>query len=184
MIIVLLATVSASAFDFTSYADGIDESNIFINAGVGYNVFSDYATKIPPINLSADFQLPGNQPITLGVQGAFSMYDNSYTADYFSYNYAFTYITLAARAAWHVDLLANLDLYLGLQLGWEIQSYIYTHDYDENYGTDYTSDWSGGIFTYGAFLGARYFFTDVFGAWLEIGYSSFQLGAAGLSLKF
>jgi hypothetical protein len=138
-----------------------------------------YKTTFPPIFVAGDYCLreklgPGN----LGVGGylGYSTYKWDYYGDY---GQKFSTMIIAARGTYHfVDLVDKLDLYGGVTLGAKIVS---EKDYGEWGNASHTSNGSG--VAYSLFAGARYYFTDNFGAMGELGYGIAWL-SLGVSLKF
>ena len=83
---------------------------------------------------------------------------------------------------YHFNFARNLDTYTGLTLGWVVQTA--NVKYDSNWTTDRRSYNGESFFLWGFNIGARYFFTDTVGAYLELGYSGLQIIGLGVSLKF
>jgi opacity protein-like surface antigen len=170
---------------YDSYAPGIAESKVFINAGVGYG-FSAYSMGIPPIGVSVDFKLPIKQPITIGGTAAFSTWKNStnvWGVSNSEIDVTYTNIGIGVRGAYHFNLLKNLDTYAGITLGYVIQKT------DVTYGSAYggfqpTYEDGASFILIGGNVGARYFFTKNIGAYLELGYSGLQVASIGLAVKF
>jgi hypothetical protein len=187
LVLVLVAAAAGGVFAqewYNSYAPGIDESKVFINAGVGYGL-STYSMGLPPISVSADFKLPISLPITIGGTAALSTWGYSTSAGVPNSDIDVTYMNIGfgVRGAYHFGFVKNLDTYLGLTLGYVIQTA------DVKYGSAYdnipkTSYDGVSFFLYGFNIGARYFFTKNIGAYLELGYSGLQVASIGLSVKF
>ncbi|MDR2803396.1 MAG: hypothetical protein LBB22_03795, partial [Treponema sp.] len=97
---------------YDSYAPGISESNVLINAGIGYG-FSTYDMGIPPISASADFKLPISLPITVGATAALSTW--GYTTGGGDWKIDVTYLNIGfgARGAYHFNFIEKLDVYAG-----------------------------------------------------------------------
>jgi len=173
LLIAVIAIGSASAFSFVDYADGIKDSSIFINVGVGYGFFT--GLKIPPIQISVDYHLPIGIPLSVGAFFAFAAYEYSTWA----WNYDGIYLAFGGRAAWHIDLgVKNLDLYAGVALGYMLDSW--TRSWPG--WTDYKD--SLGYFYWGGFVGVKYFFTNNIGIYGEFGYSALTVAQIGLAIKF
>jgi opacity protein-like surface antigen len=182
IVLVLAMVVAGGAFAdwYDSYAPGIDESKVFINAGVGMG----FSVEDIPISVSADFKLPIKLPITAGATAAFNSWKDIIGAGNSQIGVTYTDIAIGARGHYHVNLLKNLDTYAGLTLGWVFQivdveygSYWNNHENKPSYSAK-------PYFLYGFNIGARYFFTKNIGAYLELGYSGLQLASLGLSVKF
>jgi hypothetical protein len=92
-------------------------------------------------------------------------------------------IGFGARGAYHFNFIEKLDVYAGLTLGYVIQSAVVTYGsaWDNIPKTDYPAT---SFFLFGVNIGARYFFTNNIGAYLELGYSGLQVASVGLSVKF
>jgi hypothetical protein len=184
-VLILLVIAAGGAFAqnwYDSYAPGIDESTVLINAGVGLG-FSSYRMGIPPISASVDFKLPVKLPITIGGTAAFSTWGYSSGSGDYQVDVTYTNIGFGVRGAYHFNFVKNLDTYAGITLGYVIQSA------DVKYGSAYGSEvkpvYDGISFLlYGANIGARYFFTKNIGAYFELGYSGLQVASIGLSVKF
>jgi hypothetical protein len=191
LVLVLVGISTGKVFAQTwydSYAPGIDSSNILINAGIGVGLLtSGYDIGIPPISASVDFKVPIAAPVTVGPLVAFASQTYSFSQNIYgaAYGYKFTYTNFAigVRGMYHFNFLKNLDAYAGLVLGYVISSG----------KAEYTGEWGAlgktepsnlSYFLWGVDVGARYFFTNNIGAYLELGYSGLQVVSLGLSLKF
>jgi hypothetical protein len=186
-----VTTGSVSALDFKAYPSGIEQGDFIINAGLGFGSPLYGTMSIPPIIAGLDYALPiGGLPFTVGGLVGFnrSKAETSVPASAYTpargYIHTYTGIVIAGRLGYHPDLgVKNLDVYADLALGY----YIY------NAKTEYTGDWSGwpktnaaslSTFYWGTYLGARYFFTPMIGAFLELGYSPLYYASAGVAIKF
>jgi hypothetical protein len=196
LLLVLVVGAAGGVFAQTwydSFAPGIDTSKVLINAGIGFGGAMRVAgvkQEIPPISASADFKLPGSVPITVGALVALATQTDSQSIPTTKSSYKFTYTDFAigARGMYHFNFLPKLDAYAGLVLGWVLGSAKeeYTGDWPEAAKSVYKAPGAGAIpyFLFGANIGARYFFTDTIGAYLELGYSRLQVASLGLSVKF
>jgi len=175
LILVLAFVVGGGLFavDWKSYPDSIQPGNFLINVGVGLGeVYGDAV--IPPLSLIVDYGLPiGGLPFTVGGMFSFATSKDRYMA----VDWEYTYMVFAARLSYHPDFgVKKLDAYATLTLGyyiwsWKVPSGVYKGSYDD------------GAFYFGGNLGARYFFTEKFGAFLELGYSSLTYATIGLAIK-
>jgi hypothetical protein len=176
LVLVLAMIVAGGAFAewYNSYAPGIDKSSVLINAGIGLgfasSMYSGASMGLPPISAAVDFKLPVAAPITLGALGTFSTYTWGST----SYTYTLTNIGLGARGNYHFNFVKNLDVYGGLTLGYITATVTSSHGGSASIGD----------FWAGAQIGARYFFTDMIGAYLELGYNALQVAGVGITVKF
>lgn len=195
---------------YNSYAPAIDNNKIFINAGIGAG-FSPYSMGIPPISASADFKLPVKLPITIGATAALSTWETGVDTVLYKTDITYTNIGFGIRAMYHFSFLKNLDAYTGLTLGYVVQTSDakyeikkipepdtgggnypgggYPYYPDEGYTAALSEsvtkpEYPGvSFFLFGINIGARYFFTDSIGAYLELGYSGMQFASIGLSIK-
>jgi len=184
-LLILVAFVgSASAFDFLSAADGIKDSSIFINLGVGFGV-GTYADEIvlPPVQASVEYLLPIGIPLSVGGFFEMGIWSNNGNVNTYNGKWDETRMAFGGKVSWHVDLgLKNLDLYVSLKLGYMLWSVVneYTSYY---YGKQKIESSYDDLF-YGFALGARYFFTEAIGIYLEAGYSLVSFVNLGLAVKF
>jgi hypothetical protein len=177
---VLAGGVSAQTW-YDSYAPGVDADKVFINGGIGFG-YSAYAMGVPPISVSADFKLPISFPITVGGVAAVSTWRDSHFSGDYEVDVTYVNIGFGARGMYHFNFLKNLDTYAGLTLGFVAQTV------DVKYGSAYGNISKPSydpepFFLFGVNLGARYFFTNNIGAYLELGYSGLQIVSLGVSVK-
>jgi len=172
LVLVLAMLIAGGAFAqddmWTSFADGIGDSSLFVNVGIGWGLTS-YDYSLPPISASVEYALPIGLPLTVGGYFGLALFDTTY--------YTGVQMGFGVRASWHVNFgIRNLDAYAGLTLGWMI----WTLDYKSSGNRAYDL----GGFYYAGNVGIRYFFIDNVGVYLEIGYSPVSIASAGLALKF
>jgi hypothetical protein len=118
--------------------------------GIGGNIFVDYL-------------LPIGLPLSLGFEVG---YDTA-TIDDDAYGKLSGYaIPLLARAAYHFDLMANLDLYVVGKLGYVLGSG------EDAYG--YSEDGINGL-GFGFDVGAAYYFSPRIGFFAEAGFEQYGL---------
>jgi len=170
---------------YDSYAASVEDNTLFINAGAGLGP-GGWGTGIPPLSLSVDYRLPIDLPITAGGIVTYSTWERSETFSYFGdtynlYDITFTNIGFGVRVLYHFNFLENLDTYAGAVLGYVYQS-AKVKVFDDSFDVEIAKAESFPLL--GISIGARYFFTDDIGAYIELGYSGLQYLSAGLSLKF
>jgi hypothetical protein len=95
----------------------------------------------------------------------------------------YTNIGFGGRGMYHFNFMDNLDTYAGLTLGYVIQNATLKAN-NEHYGQIAAAEDGVSFFLWGLNIGARYFFTDFIGAYLELGYSGLQFASIGVSVKF
>lgn len=123
-----------------------------------------------------------NGDFSIGIGGYFGFQTSKYSYGSWNgkeYGYKYTSMIPAARGTFHWTYVENLDLYAGVHLGANIQSNSEYGDWPTNYR--WSTD-SGGPY-FGGFVGARYYFSDLFGVTAEIGSGIAYLNL-GVALKF
>ena len=183
--------ISAFASGPIDYADGINDSSIFINAGAGFPLINilnamDYVsssgsyfskTKIPSFSVSADFHLPIGLPVSAGAYYGITIYDEK--DDNIWRNHGW-YMGIGARISWHFNFkVKNLDPYAGGVIGLLIHNR--NHELLATNEPEETTNYQ--IFC-GGHIGIRYFFSNNIGIYLEAGFNQITVGSIGLSLKF
>jgi hypothetical protein len=146
--------------------------------GYGYGVSS-----LPAFSLSLEKgikDLTNIGPLSIGGIVGIKHASYAWTS---SYDWSWNDIIIAARGAIHYDLfkVSKLDTYAGVALGVRIESESY---YTYNLAGDAvkaTSSFTHGLFA--LYVGGRYYFSDKFGAFGELGYGLGYL-TLGLSYKF
>jgi len=167
----LAATILVSATLLTGAAKAQDiKGRNFVNAGIGIGTFG--------------FSGTGGLPITASIEHGFSdkisagLYLGMISRNYLD-DVKFRYFVAGVRGSYHFNELLNvenkkLDVYGGAALYYRNAKVKYT-------GTGNHPDYkvSDGTVGLGIFAASRYFFTDSFGAYAELGYgiSPLQLGA-------
>lgn len=170
-----------------------DENTRIINVGLGigganYYVGGGY-TKSPAFSIS--YEQPWSKklgPGFLGI-GAYFGYQNAhYRNDYYYSNYYYehnwNYMMIAARGAYHWDVL-NSDkgeVYGGALLGLRIQTYKYSTN-NPNADAYYYRLNEGSVYpVFSIFAGARWYFTKKVAVYGELG-SGVSYLTAGISFK-
>lgn len=155
-----------------------DKSNLNVGVGFGSALWGDPV--LPPISASYEIGWPSDstevlQKASIGGYVGFSMTESEYSWGIYSY----THIIVGARGSYHFYNTDNLDLYAGGMIGYNIVSSSY-----ESKSSGYTRSSSahGSEFSYAFFAGGRYYFTDTFGAFAELGYGVAYLNF-GLTVK-
>jgi hypothetical protein len=181
MVLALLSTVfAAGVFAQVTVSAGLALSSIKnIEVSGGGSVPVSTETGIGG-NLYADYLLPVGFPLSLGFEigvdtGKFTIkqaiynYDTGVTSDA---NETMTVLPLLLRAAYHFDLLANLDLYLVAKIGYAAG--FWSGDLYDAVKDDLGP--IGGV-AFGFDIGAAYYFTPVFGIFAEAGFDDYALEA-------
>ncbi len=165
-------------------AQPFEKSSQAINAGIGFgntNYFGTlYEGFIPSISGSYEYgivEVPMGSELTgvVGVGGYLGWSASKYGSYYGSSDhYNVVDFIIAARGNYHFIFHDKLDPYAGIWFGANIQSSKWKGD-----GSDPDVDFTGGGPTGGAYVGARWYFTDNIAVYSEIGYliSVFNVGA-------
>lgn len=138
-----------------------------VNIGIGLGHRFDGSMSIPPLSVAYDYSLVSglingnNGSITLGAYGAYVGVNWSYNG----ISSSASHTVLGARGMFHYQFAPKLDTYAGLMLGYHIASYSSSTPYGSS------SSVSGSGIDLGLVLGARYYFTEKFGLFTELGYS-------------
>ena len=163
--------------------------------GVGVGLLGGYsvgwsgtgATQTPALNVHFDHGMGDLGPGTWGLGGYVGYKTIGYTSKSVFYNidYKYTYLVVGARGTWHYNEWhgnEKLDTYGGLMLAYRSIKYDDKTDYGA-YGNLNTYTYSGSGVGFSGFVGARYYFTDMIGAYGELGYGLTWL-QLGLAAKF
>jgi outer membrane immunogenic protein len=161
---IVLAVVLFSAFAVYGQAP-LRKGEKQLNAGIG---FSDWGL---PLYLGLDFGV--HQDITVGMEGSFRSYSESWKGDYYSHNI----FGFSGNGNYHFNTILQIphdwDFYAGLNLGF----YIWTSP------SNYYGSHSSGL-GLGGQVGARYFLNQKFGLNLEFGGgNAFSGGKFGITVK-
>lgn len=180
-----------------------DENTKIINIGVGFGgskyykfktSYGYYSRRTPAISMTYEQAYPKKLGIGylgvgayLGFQHASYGYDDLYyQGNRYYYEHRWNYFMVAARAAYHFDVLNSekAEVYVGAIVGMRFQTYTYTSNHPDPYYNKYYRESGGSIFPTGSlFAGARWYFSKNVGLFGEVGYGiSFVTG--GFSIKF
>jgi hypothetical protein len=152
-----------------------------LNLGIGFGgryTGTGMKTSIPPI--SASFEVGVKDGVldkgSIGIGGMLAYSSHKY--EIAGWGWKYTSIVIGARGTFHYPLVNKLDTYTGLLIGYDIST---AKEFGISTGYDYNSSYGG--FTYAWFVGARYYFSDSFAAFgeLGVGVTIFNIGVA---LKF
>ena len=170
LVLILAIMVAGGAFAewYDSYAPGIEGYTFLVNIGIGYG-FLPYNMAFPPVSVSVEYMLDFI-PLSVGGYVGYTAYKET-VAGWGTYDG--TMLGIGAKASWHFNFFENFDPYVSLTAGWLI--------WNEKLGTV-----NSGLstFFYSGNIGARYFFTNNIGAYIELGYSAISVASIGLALKF
>ena len=176
--LILIGLVAAPVFawdpeDLTTYPSCTKAGDIVLNLGVGFGypgtIGGDYIY-VPPIRLTGDYNIAigeKNLPFFAGLLVGYSGY--GYKNDYY-----YSRIPVGGRFGYHFNWgIDKLDTYAVTVAGWIIHA-----------GDGIPDNAKIGWPMIGINVGARYFVTDWFGFWAEVGYTSLSFADIGISFKF
>ena len=135
---------------------------------------NDY-TRLPVFTLSYERCIIGNlfnEQSALGIGGLVGYTSAKY------WGWKTTDFIIGARGALHYAFVDKLDTYVGAMIGYNVHTWKWRSSIDND---TRISDNSG--LTASLFVGARYYFTDSFAAFAEVGYG-YSFFNAGLSIRF
>ena len=156
---------------------------ISLGFGIGNTLYiggTGYSNLVPPLSLSYE-QAVAEDIFRKGVIGligsmGYTSYRFRYTVDPYDFGWDYHNIILGAGSLFHYPLLERLDTYIGAMLGYNITTITEYGDTGNN-----IADSAGG-FLIAAFLGGRYYFTDQFAAFAQLGYGVAYL-TFGVSIR-
>ncbi|SRR5690554_3571819 len=175
-----LFIVLFSALATTVFAQPFKNGTTTLNAGIGLGTgLGGYGSARPAVSIAVDHGLwEVGGPGTISLGGYFGNTGYKYSGD--GYHAKWNYFIIGARGAYHYNGLTKvpeLDLYGGLMLSYNIVKY--SSDLNDNY---FGKNYGSGVGLTG-FAGARWFFSDNFGAYGELGYGVSILNV-GATFKF
>lgn len=175
----LLATSMGIVSSFSLQAQTFKNGDMVGNLGVGFGWYGyGYGAKsLPAFSVSLEKGIKELDFGTLSVGGIVG-YKHATYAWSSSYDFSWTDYIVAARGAVHADLLKvdKLDTYGGVAVGLRFQSYKYYDFYNKSASTSTAHP----LFAF--YVGGRYYFSEKFAAFGELGYGLGYL-TLGLSLK-
>lgn len=173
--------LSANAAWSQSFEKGTKVASLGIGIGSSMGNF-DYSSQIPGISLMYEQGIAdaGNVGV-IGVGGyvGFKSFNYDFTAGSISSESKWNYTIIGIRGAFHFTGIQNdkLDLYAGLMASYNILNYTYSDNSGQTTSTGGNFGNSAGVTL---FVGTRYYLTDNFAVFGELGYgvAYLNLGAA------
>ncbi len=153
---------------------------VSLGIGLGSTLYSGslYTRGFPPLTLSYNQAVKDDvlEKGVIGIIGAVGY--TSYKYDYLGWGYKYSNIFFGGGGTFHYPVLDKLDTYVGLMLGYNIVS---ANEFGtSSIGWDYSS--TSSRFVFAGFVGARYYFTEQFAAFVQLGYGIAYF-SFGVSLK-
>jgi len=150
-----------------------------LGIGLGNTLYggSYYTRGVPPVSLSYE-QAIVDEVLEKGVIGVLGYVGyTSYKYDYLGWGYKYSNIIIGAGGLFHYPLIDKLDTYAGILLGYNIAN---ATEFGTPIGWEYDVT-SGGI-VFSGFVGARYYFSEKFAAFGQLGYGIAYL-TLGVSIR-
>lgn len=178
--VAMLTLLSTASFAKSAY----DPNAKIAQFGIGLGGLGGFygSSNLPVLSAGADFGI--DRMFSAG--GRIGYTSSSFESPYFIgvtrslYRWKYTYITIAGRGSYHYPIENNkLDLYGGLDLGYNIVSAKYEGDVT---GRTFASSASGSYMFFGVHVGGRYYFSETFAVFSELGYG-FGILNVGISMK-
>jgi hypothetical protein len=156
------------------FTQSFEKGNQGINLGIGlgngyYGAGYSFAFGVNGSYEYAIVEVPMGSKLTgvVGVGGLAGVSFSTFAYNYWSDgSYHYTNYIIAARGTFHFIFNDKFDPYAGITLGYQGSSWKWKGSGSEP--PEYSSN--SGYFRGGFFVGARYFFTDNFGVYAELGY--------------
>ncbi len=176
----LVAIFSISLLQAQESMFNLGDKVINLGIGFGTTLYSGiyYQSGVPPVSISFEKAIKDDilEKGVIGVGGYVGY--SSYSWDYLGWGYKYSNIIFGGGGFFHYPLVDKLDTYAGILLGYRISSTSEFGTYSGGY--DYNTS-SGGL-VFSSFVGARYYFTETFAAFAQVGYGISYL-TIGVSLK-
>lgn len=176
----LILTLIVVLISANIHAQAFENGTTVANAGIGLGTaLGGLGTARPALSLSVDhglWEVGGPGLISLGGYVG----TTGYKYKNMDYTAKWNYFVVGARGAYHYNGftdLPKLDVYGGLMLAYNIVKYS-----SEGSGESLSGNYGSGLGLSG-FVGGRWFFSDVFGAFAELGYGVSVLNI-GITYKF
>ena len=193
ILLVLTMFVVSTINNLSAQSFNKGQTDINIGIGLGNTIITSGATNVlPPLSLSVEYGITDDISVGgyFGITGAsysYSGWENcgKGSDQYYIDTYKWSFYIIGARGAYHFGhfiKVDKLDVYAGLMLGDDIAHFSYstTSTCSDHIGFISSSTYGGFVFS--IYAGARYRFTDHFGAFLELGYGITYLNI-GLNIK-
>lgn len=175
--VALLFTLSALQAQESMF--NLGDKVINLGIGLGNTLYSGtyYNRGVPPVSLSYE-QAIVDEVLEKGVIGILGYVGyTSYKYDYLGWGFKYSNIIIGAGGLFHYPLIDKLDTYAGILLGYNIAN---ATEFGTPTGWDYNAS-SGGI-VFSGFIGGRYYFTNQFAAFAQLGYGIAYL-TIGVSIR-
>ena len=166
-----------TAFGQGNFEVGSNVIGVGIGFGNTYNLGYSYGSQSPAINFQYEhglWSVGGPGVISLGGYMAFKNYSDNYSI----YSTELSHTVIGVRGAYHYNGIpsSKFDVYGGLLIGFRIESHSNTEPY-------FVRNYGGDRLVVDPFVGGRYYFTDNFAGFGELG-TGIGLLSLGIAFKF
>lgn len=189
LLIAAIAALALQAERANAQAFEAGDNVVGLGIGVGghYGVFGSYSSQSPVFMLTYDHGMGFKAgPGIVGIGGYFAYKSVAYRYNYYNsyyYDRRWNYIMFGVRGTYHWNKwhgIDKLDTYAGVLAGVNIIDYKDNSEYAYGY---YSPAYSSTSARTNLFAGARWYFTDGFGAYAELSHGVSYL-TVGLDFKF
>ena len=183
-IVRLFSIIALLAIAANSYASdkAFNDGEISLYAGVGLGLYGSQGDmKVPPLFAGFDYGkiFSAKAPISFGLIGGYAKSEETGNIPFYGdYSFSYSYVLMGIRSAYHFsDLIyqnskssvfKKLDVYTGILLGYAVVSV--KQDYPSGLPAALEVKAEGSYFLFGLYGGARYYFTDSFALFAEVGF--------------
>lgn len=181
--VLLFAILFAFGFlTVNAQTPSFEKGDKVLNLGVGFggNYYSGYSGSSHTPLLAAAFDVSILDGIldkgTVGIGGYVGYQSAKW--DETGYGWKLTNLLIGPRGTFHYPFVDKLDTYAGLLLGYHSVKWTYTGNWPTTHND------KGSTVYFSGFVGARYYFTNSIGAYLELGSGSLGLANIGVAIKF
>lgn len=180
--VLLLVTMFALATNSNAQDGGFSNGDKLLNIGVGVNSYYDNG-----IPLGVSYEKGISDAFSIGVDFNYlsSKYDFGNEEIFGNgFDLKFTSLYIGARASYHLNEIfgiynSRIDTYAGGTLGY--RSFSWT-DSDNDSADLLGKNYGSGIYL-GGLVGAKYYFTDQIGAFIELGATGSSNARVGIAFK-
>lgn len=181
LILALFFVCGIAAAQTPTFEKGDKVLNLGVGFGSGLYTGGGYSSQMPALSASLEVGIVDNviDKGSIGIGGyiGYTSAKQDFSDFGYTYGWKYTNLVLAARGAFHYPLVEKLDTYAGLALGYNIVTVKETG----NVPSGVTA--TGSAVYLSGFLGARYYFSDKFAGFIELG-SGIAYFNLGVALKF
>lgn len=178
---IIALLVFITMLSLASTAQNYEQGDMNLNAGFGLGTSLTGSILVPPVNASFEYGVADNIGVSL-YTGYAKTENVTRRWDGSKYKWKYGHVFFGARGTYHLYSTNKINTYAGAELGYSMETsdkFIPVSDPDD-FGDDAAEELEKDIdaLTFGVLAGIRYSFTDMMGAYAELGYgvSIFELG--------